>query len=92
MAKKMEKLSKYYSGFIGLKKTPDALFIIDSKAEHIAATEARKSSVPVVALVNSDSNIKGIDYPIVGNDSGIPSIKLFTTSIANAYKAGQMSA
>ncbi|MEK7089013.1 MAG: 30S ribosomal protein S2, partial [Patescibacteria group bacterium] len=91
MAKKMEKLSKYYSGLIGLKKTPDALFIIDSKAEHIAATEARKSSVPVVALVNSDSNIKGIDYPIVGNDSGIPSIKLFTTSIANAYKAGAMS-
>jgi len=91
IAKKMEKLSKYYSGLIGLKKTPDALFIIDSKAEHIAATEARKSSVSVVALVNSDSNIKGIDYPIVGNDSGIPSIKFFTTSIANAYKTGAMS-
>ena len=76
---------------LGLKKTPDALFIIDAKAEHIAATEARKSGVPVIALVNSDSNIKGIDHPIVGNDSGIPSIKLFTTSIANAYKVGQMS-
>ncbi len=88
MAKKMEKLSKYYSGLIGLKKTPDALFVIDSKAENIAATEARKSSVPVIALANSDSNIKGIDYPIVANDSGIPSIKLFTASIANAYKEG----
>ena len=91
MAKKMEKLTKYYGGLIGLKKTPDALFIIDAKAEHIAATEARKSGVPVVALVNSDSNIKGIDYPMVGNDSGIPSIRLFTTSIVNAYKGGQMS-
>lgn len=91
MAKKMEKLTKYYGGLLGLKKTPDALFIIDAKAEHIAATEARKSGVPVIALVNSDSNIKGIDHPIVGNDSGIPSIKLFTTSIANAYKVGQMS-
>lgn len=91
MAKKMEKLTKYYSGLISLKKNPDALFIIDAKAEHIAATEARKSSVPVVALVNSDSNIKGIDYPIIGNDSGIPSIKFFTTAIANAYKEGQMS-
>ncbi|MFA4975755.1 MAG: 30S ribosomal protein S2 [Candidatus Paceibacterota bacterium] len=91
MAKKMEKLSKYYSGLIGLKKTPDALFIIDSKAEHIAATEARKSNVTVIALVNSDSNIKGIDYPIVGNDSGIPSIKLFTSSITNAYNSGLMS-
>ncbi|KKP86005.1 30S ribosomal protein S2 [Candidatus Nomurabacteria bacterium RIFCSPHIGHO2_02_FULL_35_13] len=91
MAKKMEKLSKYYSGLIGLKKAPDALFIIDSKAEHIAATEAKKSGVSTVALVNSDSNIKGIDYPIVGNDSGIPSIKLFTTSIVGAYKTGTMS-
>jgi small subunit ribosomal protein S2 len=91
MAKKMEKLSKYYGGLIGLKKAPDALFIIDSKAEHIAATEARKSSIPVIALVNSDSNIKGVDYPIVGNDSGIPSIKFFTTSIVNAYKGGSMS-
>jgi len=91
MAKKMEKLAKYYSGLIGLKKTPDVLFIVDGKAEHIAATEARKSGVSVVALVNSDSNIKGIDYPIVGNDSGIPSIKLFTNSVVNAYKAGTMS-
>ncbi len=91
MAKKMEKLSRYYSGLVGVKKTPDALFIIDTKAEHIAATEAKKYDVPVIALVNSDSNIKGIDYPIVGNDASIPSIKLFTTYIANAYKAGIMS-
>lgn len=91
MAKKMEKLSKYYGGLIGLKKIPDTLFIIDAKAEHIAATEARKSGVTVVALVNSDSNIKGIDYPIVGNDSGMPSIKLFTTAITDAYNAGAVS-
>lgn len=91
MAKKMEKLSKYYSGLISLKKAPDALFVIDARAEHIAATEARKSGVPVIALVNSDSNIKTIDYPIVGNDAAIPSIKFFTSSIAKAYKDGQMS-
>ena len=89
MAKKMEKLERYYSGLIGLKKAPDALFIVDAKSEHIAATEARKSGVPVIALVNSDTNIKGIDYPIVANDSGIPSIKFFTEAILNAYKEGQ---
>src|SRR3989338_6073333 len=50
MAKKMEKLAKYYSGLIGLKKIPDAVFIVDARAEPIAATEARKSGVPVVAL------------------------------------------
>lgn len=91
MAKKMEKLSRYYSGLVGLKKTPDALFVIDGKAEHIATTEARKTNVPVITLSNSDSNIKGIDYPIVGNDSSIPSIGLFAEAIANAYKMGQMS-
>ncbi len=91
MAKKIEKLSKYYSGLLGLKKAPDALFIIDAKAEHIAATEARKSGVPVISLVNSDSNIKGINYPVVGNDSSIPSIKFFAFAIANAYKKGQLS-
>ncbi|OGI66303.1 30S ribosomal protein S2 [Candidatus Nomurabacteria bacterium RIFCSPLOWO2_01_FULL_39_18] len=88
MAKKMEKLSKYYSGLIGFKKAPDALFIIDGKAEHIATTEARKGNIPIIALSNSDSNIKGIDYPVVANDSGILSIKFFATSLADAYKAG----
>ena len=92
MAKKMEKLARYYTGLLGLKKTPDALFIIDSREEHIAATEAKNKDVPIVSIVNSDSNIKDISYPVVGNDSGIPSIKFFTAHIVNAYKAGQNSA
>ena len=89
MSKKMEKLARYYSGLLGLKKAPDALFIVDAKTEHIATTEARKSNVPVISLMNSDSNIKGIDYPMVGNDSSIPSIKFFTSASATAYKEGQ---
>lgn len=91
IAKKMEKLARYYTGLLGLKKIPDALFIIDAKSENIAATEARKSGIKVVSLVNSDSNIKGIDFPLVANDSGILSIKFFANAIANAYKEGQMS-
>lgn len=91
LAKKMEKLARYYSGLIGLKKSPDALFIVDGKTEHIALTEARKGEVPVISLVNSDSNIKNIDYPIVGNDAAIPSIKFFTNAILEAYKEGQAS-
>ncbi len=91
MAKKMERLARYYSGLVGLKKLPDALYIIDAKAESIAQTEGLKQGVPVIALLNSDSNMKKIDYPIVCNDSGIPSIKLFTEAISNSYKSGQMS-
>jgi len=91
MAKKMEKLARYYTGLLNLKRAPDVLFIIDARSEHIAATEARKSGIPVISLVNSDSNIKGIDYPIVANDSGIPSIKFFANAVMNAYKEGQSS-
>ncbi|HBB49274.1 TPA: 30S ribosomal protein S2 [Candidatus Nomurabacteria bacterium] len=89
MAKKMEKLTRYYSGLVGLKKIPDALFVVDARSEHIATTEAKRSGVPVIALLNSDSNIKGIDYPIVANDTAIPSIKFFAKAIGNAYKEGQ---
>ncbi|KKP87460.1 MAG: 30S ribosomal protein S2 [Parcubacteria group bacterium GW2011_GWC1_35_8] len=92
MAKKMEKLARYYTGLLGLKKAPDALFVIDARAEHIATTEAKNRDVPIISLVNSDSNIKGIDYPIIGNDSSIPSIKFFITHLANAYKIAQNSA
>ena len=91
LAKKMEKLSRYYSGLLGLKKTPDALFIVDAKSEHIAATEGKKSDIPVISLVNSDSDIRGIDYPIVANDGVIPSIKFFTSALADAYKRGTLS-
>ncbi|MCX6755418.1 MAG: 30S ribosomal protein S2 [Candidatus Nomurabacteria bacterium] len=91
LSKKMEKLSKYYSGMIGMKKIPDALIIIDAKKEHIAATEARKSHVPVVALTNTDSNIKELTYSIIANDASRASITLFAKAFATAYKNGQMS-
>ncbi len=91
LAKKMEKLERYYTGLLGLKKTPEALFIVDARAEHIAAAEAKGKDVPMIALVNSDSDIKGIEYPIVGNDASVPSIKFFTQHIATAYKEGQSS-
>jgi len=92
MAKKMEKLARYYSGLVGLKKAPDAIFIIDPKAEHIAFTEARKSGVMTIALANSDTNIKLLNYAIVGNDAAIPSISFFTNAFATAYKQGFGSA
>ena len=92
MAKKMERLARYYSGLVGLKKMPDALFILDVKSEHNANAEAQKSKIPVISLMNSDSNIRGVDYPMVGNDSSLPSVKFFATAVVNAYKEGRMTA
>src|SRR3989344_2666469 len=86
LAKKMEKLARYSLGLLGLKKIPDALLLIDARAEHIAATEAHKTGVPTVALVNSDTNLRNIGYPIVANDAGIPSINFFTQALTAAYK------
>ncbi len=91
LSKKMEKLSKYYSGMLGMKKIPDALVIIDSKKESIAATEARKCNVPVVALSNTDSNIKGITYSVIANDASRQSVAYFAKVFAASYKDGQMS-
>jgi small subunit ribosomal protein S2 len=91
MAKKMERLSRYYSGLIGLKKLPEALYLVDAKTENIAKMEAKKENIPVIALINSDSDIKKVDYPIVCNDAAIPSIKLFTQAILNSYQNGQMT-
>jgi small subunit ribosomal protein S2 len=92
LGKKMDRLSKYYSGLIGLKKIPEAVFVVDPRAEDIAATEAQKSGVTVIGLANSDSNISHIDYPILGNDAATPSIKFFVEAIVSAYKEGQASA
>ena len=87
----MEKLDKYYSGMLGIKKIPDAMFIIDAKKEAIAATEARKSNLPVIALTNTDSNIKELSFAVVANDASRNSINVFVKAIADAYKQGQMS-
>ncbi len=88
MSKKMDRLARYYSGLVGLKKAPDVIFMIDAREEKIAFTEANTFGIEVVALTNSDTNIKGIDYPIVANDASKLSITYFTKSIEEAYKAG----
>ncbi len=86
------KLNKYFSGLVSMKKAPDAIFVIDTKQEMIAVVEAQKSGIPVIGISNSDSNIKGIDYPIVANDASSSSISLFVNEIVKAYKEGQMMA
>jgi len=86
--KEMEDMTKNFQGLTGITKTPDAVFIIDTKKEHIAATEARKMNLPIIALVNTDCNLKQIDYPIVANDASISSITFFLNKIKEAYNNG----
>ncbi len=86
--KEMEDMTKNFQGLTGITKTPDAVFIVDTKKEHIATTEAKKMNLPVIALVNTDCNLKQIDYPIVANDASISSITLFLSKIKKAYDDG----
>ena len=91
LKKKMERLEKYYTGLLSLKKAPDALLVIDPKKESIAVTEARDLGIPVIGILNTDSNIKGIDFPVVGNDGAMASIKFFVNHFKNAYGESKKS-
>jgi small subunit ribosomal protein S2 len=82
--KERAKLQKNLGGIKEMKDPPGILFIIDTRKEAIAVTEAQRMGIPVVAVVDTNCNPDGIDYPIPGNDDAIRAITLFTQIIANA--------
>ena len=86
--REIDKLERFFSGLIPMKDLPKAVFVIDSKHEKIAVTEAKKAGIPVVALLGSDCNVKDVDHPIFGNDASIASIAFFVDQIVWAYKEG----
>ncbi|MDE2172462.1 MAG: 30S ribosomal protein S2 [Patescibacteria group bacterium] len=85
--KEIASLEKMFLGIVSLKKTPDALFVIDPRHEKNAVKEARDYGIPVIALAGSDCDISGINYPIVGNDASKASIRFFVDEIVNAARA-----
>lgn len=89
LTKEMNKLRKNLSGVRKMDKLPKALFVIDSRKEDIAVHEAKRLSIPVVALVDTNCNPALIDYVIPGNDDAIKSIKLITTLAADAVLEGR---
>lgn len=82
------KMHKLFSGLVIMKKLPDALCVIDPKREHIAVTEAKKMHLPVIGLLNTDSNMASVDYPVLGNDSSVSSITFFMKAIEDASRGG----
>lgn len=89
--REIERMNKYFSGLMSMKNIPAAIFVVDSKKEHIAVTEAGNMKVPVSSISNSDCDIKVVKYPMVANDASLSSIKYFTDKIVEAYKEGQAS-
>ena len=88
ITKEHEKLSASVGGIKDMKGLPDALFVVDVNYEKIAVTEAKKMGIPIIALVDTNSNPEGIDYVIPGNDDAIRSIKLITKVIADSCATG----
>ncbi len=88
--RKITNLDEMFSGIVNMKEMPKALFIIDPKKENIAVKEAKKAKIPVIALSNTDCDIKEIDFPIVANDTSILSIAYFVNEMVKAYKDGKV--
>jgi small subunit ribosomal protein S2 len=84
LQKEKAKLEKNLGGIKEMKELPGIIFIIDTMKEGIAVAEAQRMGIPIVAVVDTNCNPEGIDYPIPGNDDAIRAITLFTQIIANA--------
>jgi small subunit ribosomal protein S2 len=87
--KEIDKLNKFLSGIKGMTKLPDIIFIIDTRKENIALSEARKLGITIVAIVDTNCDPDGIDYVIPGNDDAVRSISLFTKRVADLCLEGQ---
>ncbi len=88
-SRELEKLDRNLSGIANLERVPDAIFVIDTKKEHIAVTEARKLGLPVVAVVDTNCDPDIIDYVIPGNDDAIRAGALLCRLIADAVTEGR---
>jgi small subunit ribosomal protein S2 len=82
------KLTKTLGGLRDMQKTPAAVWIVDTKKEHIAVDEARKLGIPVIAVLDTNCDPDEVDFPIPGNDDAIRSASLLTRVIADAVAAG----
>jgi small subunit ribosomal protein S2 len=86
--REIESLEEMFSGLLAMKEIPAALFVIDSGKERTAISEAHKMGVPIIALLNSDCDLKAAKYPIPANDSSVASIRFIVNEISEAYRQG----
>ena len=87
-----EKLERSIGGIKEMSGLPDVLFVVDVDHERIAVTEANKLGIPVIGIVDTNSDPDGVDYVIPGNDDAIRAIKLYVTAVADAVIAGKAAA
>ena len=84
--KEKEKLQRSLGGISDMKKTPDLIFIIDTNIESLAVAEAKKLKIPIIAVLDTNSDPTDIDFPIPGNDDARRSINLYCELIKETIK------
>jgi len=89
MRREIAKLNKFFRGIKHMKDLPDALFIVDTRKEKIAQAEGKKLGIKILAMIDTNSDPEGVDFPIPANDDAMRSIKLFTSRIADVCLEGQ---
>ena len=89
LKREKEKLEQSLGGIKGMRKLPDAVFIVDPKQEEIAVKEARKLGIAVIAVIDTNCDPDMIDYKVPGNDDAIRAIRLFCAAIADAIIEGK---
>ncbi len=89
LRREIQKLEHLLGGIVNMKSVPQALYIVDTRKEHIAVNEARKLGIPIVAVVDTNSNPADADFIIPSNDDAIRAIKLFTSRISDACVEGR---
>ncbi|GGS61260.1 MULTISPECIES: 30S ribosomal protein S2 [Actinokineospora] len=91
LTREKDKLERTLGGIRDMAKVPSAVWIVDTKKEHIAVGEARKLNIPIVAILDTNCDPDEVDYPIPGNDDAIRSAALLTKVVAEAVAAGLMA-
>ena len=88
LKRERDKLDKTLGGIRGMAKVPSAVWVVDTKKEHLAVNEARKLGLPVIAILDTNCDPDEVDYKIPGNDDAIRSVTLLTRVIADAVAEG----
>ena len=91
MRREKDKLERTLGGIRDMAKIPSAVWVVDTKKEHIAVGEARKLGIPVIAVLDTNCDPDEVDFPIPGNDDAIRSVALLTRVMADAVAEGLMA-
>ncbi len=87
--KKIESLSKKWAGLKGLKEKPAALFLLDVPSNYLAIKEAKATGVKIIAICDTDADIRQIDYPIPANDDALPAVEYILEKTVKAMKVSR---